>query len=330
MKPWDAKKILYIKLGKGVEGKGGKYWKTCKKEKKIRLGYQSGSADIYNWAMSGQWEEVNKYWKQAKKNNTTATSYTNQMKQFFNDDGKTLWITFEEGCLYYAFTDGEIIRDPDHPDPSYNNTSYRRLTAEGWKNVDKENKPLRTEDLSTILTKTAAYRQTICTLEEKAINHLYLKLKGEVSSDLIKTRDSLKNLEKSIKPLIQSLSWQDFELLVELIFSNSGWQKTTKIGGTQKITDLDLKNSITGEKIFVQVKSKTNAAEFKKYKEKHIIEKSDFKTMYFVYHTGNHTGKIGNIINEDHDKRVEVWNLEKVAMFVVYNGLTKWLMDKSK
>lgn len=319
MKPWDAKKILYIKLGTEA-----KWWKECKEKKIIRLGFNSGSEDIYEWAISGQWEEVNKYWKQIK-TDTTATTFTNQIKQFFNDDGKTLWVTFEEGCLYYAFTDGEII-----PDPSYDTSSYRRLTADGWKNVDKKNNPLRMEELSGNLTKTAAYRQTICKLEKDAEDYLRLKLKCEENPDWKKTNDSLNNLVKSIKPLIQSLTWKDFELLVELIFSNSGWQKTTKIGGTQKTTDLDLKNSITDEQIWVQVKSKSTANVFKEYKKKNETEKRNFKTMYFVYHTGTHIGKIGHNINEDDEEGIKVWDLEKVARNVVSNGLTKWVMDKSK
>ncbi len=322
MKPWDAKEIFFIRLGEG-----NKWWEECEKKKIIRLGYNSGSENIYEWAINRQWKEVNKHWKQTPKSdgtsrtNSECTSRTNQTKLFFNDDGKTLWITFLNNYLYYAFTDGEKpIRTPS------NNSSYRRLTAEGWKNVDKENKPLRMEDLSGNLTKTAIYRKTICKLKKKAEDYLRRRLKSEESPDLKKTRDSYNDLIKSIKPLIQSLTWKDFELLVELIFSNSGWQKTTKTGGNQKTTDLDLKNPITGDQIWVQVKSSSNPAVFKEYKEKHETEKSSFKTMYYVYHSG----KIGNNPNEDDEEKFKVWDLEKVAEYVVSNGLTNWLMDKSK
>jgi len=315
MKPWDTKKILYIKLGSGA-----KWWKECKEKKIIRLGFKSGLENIYEWGRSGQWEEIHKYWKQERPD--SATTFTNQIKEFFTDDGKTLWITFAEGCLYYTFTDGE----KPIPDQSYDTSSYRRLTAEGWKNVDIKGKELRMEDLSGNLTKTAAYRQTICKLQKNAEDYLRRRLKCEESSDLKKTRDSFNDLIKSIKPLIQSLTWKDFELLVELIFSNSGWQKTTKTGGNQKTTDLDLKNPITGDQIWVQVKSFSNPAVFKEYKEKHETEKRSFKTMYYVYHSG----KIGDNLNEDDEKRIKVWDLEKVATYVVRNGLIEWLMDKSK
>ena len=157
-------------------------------------------------------------------------------------------------------------------------------------------------------------------------DYLRRRLKCEESSDLKKTRDSFNDLIKSIKPLIQSLTWKDFELLVELIFSNSGWQKTTKTGGNQKTTDLDLKNPITGEQIWVQVKSFSNPAVFKEYKKKHETEKGSFTTMYYVYHSG----KIGDNLNEDDEEGIKVWDLEKVAKYVVSNGLTEWLMDKSK
>lgn len=314
MKPWDAKKFLYIKLGRE-----GKWWDDCKEKKIIKLGFKSGLQNINEWGRSEQWEQMHKYWDQERPG--SATTFTNQIKEFFTDDGKTLWITFEDGCLYYAFTDGE------KPIPNQNDhTSYRRLTAEGWKNVDIKGQPLRLEDLSGNLTKTAGYRQTICKFQENVENYLRRRLKCEESPDLKKTRNSFNDLIKSIKPLIQSLTWKDFELLVELIFSNSGWQKTTKTGGNQKTTDLDLKNPITGDQIWVQVKSSSNPAVFKKYKKKHETDKDNFTTMYYVYHSG----EIGDNLNEDDEEGIEVWDLEKVAKYVVSNGLTEWLMDKSK
>ena len=48
--------------------------------------------------------------------------------------------------------------------------------------------------------------------------------------------------------------------------------------------------------------------------------------MYYVYHSG----KIGDNLNEDDEEGIKVWDLEKVATYVVSNGLTEWLMDKSK
>jgi hypothetical protein len=47
---------------------------------------------------------------------------------------------------------------------------------------------------------------------------------------------------------------RDFETLVDLVFSTSGWRRQGVVGKTQKTLDLDLILPSTGERAFVQVK----------------------------------------------------------------------------
>jgi hypothetical protein len=316
MKPWDAKKIRYIKLGDG-----GKWWNECKERKILRLGFNSGSADIFEIARNGHWELVKTYW--AEHQVGTPTQHANQMQEFFEDDGQTLWITFEGGCLYYAFTDGgEIIKEP--PSDSTHWTSHRKLTQDGWRNIDVDGNELRREGLSGRLTKTAGYRQTICGLQKDVEDYLRNRLKCKLSPDLVNALKSVTNLEKSIQPLVKVLTPSDFELLVELIFSNSGWRKNSPTGGNQKTTDLDLYNPITNKQIWVQVKSTTNPNQFSEYVEKHFSDRTSFETMYYVYHSGN----VGE--NLHNDSQISVWDIETVAKQVVANGLTDWVLNKAK
>ena len=313
---WDSKKIRYIKLGDG-----GKWWKECLDRKIIRLGFNSGSPEVFDLAKSGDWESLKKYWTDHQVG--TPTQHTNQTQEFFEDNGETLWITFEGGCLYYAFSDGgDIVKEPSIESKHW--TSYRRLAGDGWKNTDAEGNELRREGLSGRLTKTAGYQQTICGLKKDVEEYLLNRLKCKVSSDLVKAISSKSELEKSIQPLIQFLTPQNFELLVELIFANSGWRKTTSTGGSQKTTDLDLYNPITSQQVWVQVKSTTDPKQFREYVEKHYSDRSNFETMYYVYHTGN----IGEILNED--TQISVWDIETVATQVVANGLVDWVLNKSK
>jgi hypothetical protein len=54
--------------------------------------------------------------------------------------------------------------------------------------------------------------------------------------------------------MMRLLEPRDFETLVDLMFSTSGWRRGI-IGNTQKTLDLDLLLPSTGERAFVQVKS---------------------------------------------------------------------------
>lgn len=311
-----AKKIRYIKLGKA-----GAWWQDCKERKIIKLGYNSGEKDVFSLSLNGEWTEIKKYFEKTKL--SPPTQSVNQMRDFFEDQGETLWITFEEGCLYYAFTNGEQInREIDINSGRW--TSYRNLSEKGWRNTDINGNELRVEDLSGRLTKTAGYRQTICRIQNDVEEYLLNRINCRMNPDYIKAKEAKSALIDAIEPLIRLLTPSDFELLIELIFSNSGWLKTTLTGGTQKTTDLDLYNPITNKQIWVQVKSSTNPEEFKNYVGRNQFERKSYEMMYYIYHTGS----IGEMFF-DRDK-ISVWGLDYIAKQVVANGLVDWLLRKSR
>jgi hypothetical protein len=308
--------IRYINLGVG-----GSWWTQCKEEKIIKLGFHSGDPKVFAWAQKEEWDQIQSYWRQQGVG--TPTQHTNAMKQFFEDDGTTLWITFAEGCLYHAFSDGGEIT-PIAPTGNEEGCSYRKLKNQGWSNQDQKGNILHMHILSGRLTRTAGFMQTICKFSEDVEAYIGRILRGEENADLAKARKAKKELEDIIERLVESFTWQDFELLIELIFSQSGMQKTSRLGGPQRTSDLDLKNPITGDRYFVQVKSWTNQAQFNDYLNRYENERSSFSRMYYVYHTGN--VNIDNISEED---GVEVWDIHTVAKHVVDNGLVDWVFDRS-
>ena len=87
---------------------------------------------------------------------------------------------------------------------------------------------------------------------------------------------------------------------------------------TQKSLDLDLILPSTGERAFVQVKSKTNQTEFDEYVIQ--FEALDaYDRMFFVFHSGN---------AKTDDERITVIGPEKLAEMVVDAGLVTWLVQK--
>jgi|LakMenE18May11ns_1017448.scaffolds.fasta_scaffold9907883_1 hypothetical protein len=302
----SANKILYIKLGKK-----GEYWSECRDKSIIKLGYLSGRADMLNLMKNKQWEKISEFWA---KNSGTPTQFTNQMRDFYEDDGTTLWITFEDEFLYYGFSDGgELILDEGSDD------SYRKM-KDGWKRTDINGEDLRVNQLSGKLTKTASYRQTICNLSEDVKKYLVRRLLCIKSESIENAVLAKQNLELSMQSLIQDLTWQDFELLVELIFVNSGWRRISTTGGVQKTIDIGLENPITGDMAFVQIKSSTNQSELEDYTNK--MNLSSYSRLFYVYHTPN-----GLMENKDAD--VTLWNVSKIAQLVVSNGLTDWVIKRS-
>lgn len=123
------------------------------------------------------------------------------------------------------------------------------------------------------------FRGTIC--QVKAFDSLLRKLNDELLPETIVAEEAERALIEAIVGLMRRLTWQDFELLVELIFSTSGWRRISRAGGAQKTVDLELVLPTTNERAFVQVKSGANTAGFKEYARR-FAEADAYEWMFFV------------------------------------------------
>ncbi len=316
MNPWDAERICYIKLGEK-----GRWAETCFSEGVLRFGFSSGKPEILKNASARNWEAVRQFWITRGKPQQVATSFTNQTRNFFEDAGKTLWITIENGFLYYGFTHGEITPDSDSKEFDGSELSTHRKMAElGWQRVDANGNELRINELSGRLTKISGFRGTTFTLGEDNVEYLKLRLQGKLSPSVAKAEETIRKLTAELVDLIQLLTPQDFELLVQQIFAHSGWRQLYATGGTRKTVDLELENPITKDVAFVQVKHATNNLEFLDYKQQK--ESSYYARMFYVYSTGS--------IDEIDDDSITIWNATKVAEQVIATGLINWLIKKAK
>ena len=128
---------------------------------------------------------------------------------------------------------------------------------------------------------TAAYRMTICTVDQ--IDYLIRKVNDQDLPEVAAARSARSALLQSITDLMRLLPWRDFELLIDLVFSQSGWRRISASGGTQKTIDIELILPTTGETAFVQVKSQTDQVQLDNYIER--FNERDDARMFYVYHT---------------------------------------------
>jgi hypothetical protein len=101
----------------------------------------------------------------------------------------------------------------------------------------------------------------------------------------------------------------------------SGWLKQTPGGGVEKDIDLDLVQPLTGERVFVQIKSSAtqkifNDYYFDKYKKHDIYSK-----FIFVYHSSKK-----EIMCDESD--AIIMNNEKLAELAIELGLANFLLKK--
>ncbi len=298
-------RVRYIKLGE--EG----IWENeCIENGIIRFGSDSTRDERLRLCLHGRWDELTKSFMAEGRKKGTATRFTNETRLFFEDDGSTLWITFVGECLCWGFLESPA------PERHTDGHGVWRTVKGGWRKTDLNGEPLTKDLLSGALTKLAAYRGTSCNID--VADYVIRRINGQKSPEVERAIVASKEMKFSVLELMRLLGPRDFETLVDPVFSTSGWRRQGVVGKTQKTLDLDLTLPSTGERAFVQVKSKTTSAQLAEYVGK-LDELGPYDRMFYVYHSGE---------AETDDDRVTLVNPEKLAELVLDAGLANWLIRK--
>ena len=297
-------RVRYIKLGEG-----GSWEEECLKQGIIRIGFGSAQNQRFELCQSGRWNDLSESFIAEGKHMATATRFTNELRLFFEDDGAMLWITFMGERLHW----GRVNRAK--PEQHADGEGVWRPIRDGWHCTDLNGKQLTKDRLSGALTKLAAYRGTSCKVDVS--DYVIRRINGKKTPEVERALVASKEMKNSVIGLMKLLGWRDFELLVDLVFTTSGWRPVGTVGKTQKTLDLDLILPSTSERAFVQVKSETTSDELAKYVAK--IEDGPYERMFYVFHSGK---------ADTNDPRVIVIGPEQLADLVMDAGLVSWLIRK--
>jgi hypothetical protein len=303
---FHATRACYIKLGEA-----GSWVEACLKEGVLRIGFDSHKQRVFKACNARDWETVRAYWTPGKAKGT-ATSYMNQLRAVYEDDGETLWFTFHDRLLYWA------MLDTTPPWRDSRDGSYRRCTN-GWQCRDLTGQALAMASISGGVSSKQNFQGTLFRVNDQTLRYLVHKVTGTRLPEVTCLTKALSELHSAVLPAIQLLHPKDFELLVELIFSASGWRRVSVLGGNQKDTDLDLELPTTGERALVQVKSSTTQAEFDRYAE--LLQNPDtpYSRLFYAFHTGCVSSS---------NATITLLNPERIAAMTANAGLTKWVLDK--
>jgi len=196
-------------------------------------------------------------------------------------------------------------------------------TIDGWHKEDIAGNLLTNDRLSGALLQTQSFRGTICSVG--AFDYLVRKINNQLSPEVKAAEDAQVHMREALIPLMKMLTPEDFELLVELIFSSSGWQRLGSTGKTKKTVDIELLMPVTGERAFVQVKSTANRQTLDAYVEE--LEKhrdaGAYSKMFFAWHDGEID------VDEADYPNVTLLDAERLAEMCLDTGLSAWLIEKS-
>ena len=299
--------VRYIKLGTG-----GKWARRCFERGELHFGDVGEPHDL---CLTGDWDGARRYMVETLgRSPGPATDALREMRDFYELPDGTLWVTFSGGSLWWTTSCGAVTdlrRTPgDHG-------AFMRRTT-GWRNEALMGAPLRNDLLSTRLTKVAAYQKTICKIEE--VDYLLRKINQEDEPCAFRGRQALYELVSAAEEMIPRLHEREFELLADLMLAHMGWSRISTLGGSMPDVDLIAAQPATGERAFVQVKSRANQAVLDDYITR--FEASGLDRMFFICHS-----PVGRLIAPEND-RIHVWANRDLAMKINTAGLYEWLIER--
>lgn len=299
--------IRYIKLGTG-----NRLAKECIEHGIIRLGFDGVPHDL---CQAGDWDGVRRTLQGLGKKPSAATNQANQIEDFYTLGDDVLWITFWESKMWWTFAEPGV-----HQDARHDYLTRHRRVATPWRCTNIRGDELALRNFSTRLTKTAAFRGTLCNIDEGA--YLLRRINAE-SEPLADEATALQNqLVAMAERLVAALHWRDFEILVDRIFVDSGWRRVGVLGETQADVDLIVEQAATSERAFVQVKSRATPAVLQNYIDRYR-EYGDCSRMFFICHSPK-----GRLRQQTVPADVELWFADTIARKAVRAGQYEWLVQR--
>jgi hypothetical protein len=300
-------KVRYIKLGQG-----GEWEEECiEQEHTLRIKFLEADHAL---CLAGKWKAISKHYQNHGMAEGPANGFANQIREFYEDDGSALWLTFYKRLLWWCFSKPAVRLMKDK--------TKTKEAVGGWKCKDIDGSLLSVDNLSGKLLRVQGFRGTICQVKEA--EYVLRKINGEELPETKQAREALAGLCESLEQLIQHLHWKDFEILVDLIFRQAGWQRLGVLGKTEKALDLELLSPVLGLRAFVQIKSSSDVEEFREYCEA-FDQMPQFQQMFYVVHTPNDALSRA----KPTDDRIKLILLDDVAKLTVSGGLVEWLIEKT-
>lgn len=304
-----ADTIRYIKLGRG-----GRWEDLSLANGELHFGYGRTDHDL---ALAGDFTKIKAYLIGLGRDPQAASRDAREVLDFYQLGADCLWVTFAKDYLWWTFARPDVIWLGGD---GTNHGERMRKAIGGWRNTDVNGMPLRTDSLSTRLTKVSSYRRTICKVG--AADYLLRKING-IQEPIVNRGASLrKDLSDLLQEAITHLHWHDFETLVDIMFARSGWHRTSVLGGHQKTVDLEVEQVTTGEIAAVQVKSTASQKTLDGY-IKRVDETGRFTRFFFVCHSP--TGELKAPPDRDD---ILVWGGEELASSIIRIGLQDWVLEK--
>jgi hypothetical protein len=299
--------IRYVKIGTG-----GRWWETAKAKHEVHLGW-SGVPHVL--LQNRDLTAIRAVIKAQFGPRRGATQDFNALLTVLDRPSQHIWITFQDGCMWWCTVRDEIELNSEGESQQHGH--FWLKCDRPWSNHSIGGRHLATANLPGIVTTTAGYQATVC--RPGGWQEILRIVRDEEDSDAVAAAQARGAYEAAIGKLVARLRPHDFELLVDLILSRTGWVRLAKLGGATEGIDVEVENVAAGETAFVQVKGRAAQNVLEDYVERFSARRERYQRMIFAVHT-----PIG-VLLPPAGQPIQVWTGERVAELVVRLGLGEWV-----
>lgn len=297
----------YIKVGQG-----GSWWKTSLERGQIHLGWSEVPHELL---LSGRLDLVEQRVRSSHKGKSGATQDVNGLIGLIDRPSRHIWITFENGSLWWCTVADHL--EINSEGKNRDNGHFWLTCDRPWSNMSLGGRPLVMANLPGTVTATAGFRATTCA--PRAGDQILRLIRDESDPEITAAEQARQRFEHAVDALVRRLGDKDFELLVDLILSRTGWVRVAKLGGVTEGVDVEAENIAIGETAFVQVKSAAGQAVLDDYVERFHARRDRYQRMIFAVHTAR------GMLEPPDDPHIQLWDGERIATLVVKLGLSDWV-----
>lgn len=302
--------VRYVKLGRG-----GCWSAAALVDKVIPFGFREVT---HAACAAGDWTGVKAQLLAAGRTPSGASHAVRELRDIYERGGGCLWFTIADGHLHWAFAEPEVIPVADRGDDQP--SRFRRVRGT-WRRDSLTGEPLTTRSLSSALLRTASYRMTICKVDHQ--DYLLRRIRGEADPLHRAAVDLQAEMTTLAARLIAQLDWRDFETLVDLILTRSGWRRGSKVGDGEVDVDMLYDNPSTGETAWVQVKSSASSKTLADYHGRFTRDGS-CQHFFFACHSPD------TMLTLPVGRGMHLWTGAALAVVAIRAGLFDWLVERTR
>lgn len=301
--------VRYVK-----NGPGGAWWKDAKAASRLHAGWSQIPDALLQDRDSAAIAALIRRQYGTK---AGATQDLKALLTLLEKPSQHLWITFEDGFLWWSTVrDDVIINDARLP-----GCGHFWLTLDRpWQNRSLSGRYLAMSELPGTVTSTAGFKGTVC--EPKAWSHILRLIRDEPDSDAAAAGAARLAYEEAISALVKRLGPKDFEALIDLILSRSGWTRIAKLGGATEGVDIEVENPAIAEIAFVQVKSRASQAVLDDYVDRFRQRRDRYARMIFAVHSTDRR------LETPSAEPIQLWDAQRISALVVALGLGEWVSKR--